>query len=98
MSCGLTLRLYLYNVLIIVLQYRARAELTNRKLRQQSGDYEVPEVMAYVHTQADVYKLKKQVRAWTRKVEIARMALDTHNQEWARMQKASNMHSAIAMK
>lgn len=35
------------------------------------GEYRVPEVMEYVGEKADLYELKKKVRSWERKVEIA---------------------------
>ncbi|KAK2141456.1 hypothetical protein LSH36_1095g00096 [Paralvinella palmiformis] len=68
---------------------RAAAEKINRKLRQHLADYRVPDVMVYVKEKADLYELKKKVRTWERKVEIAEMALDTHRKAWKQIQMAA---------
>lgn len=50
---------------------RAKAEKINRSLRQQLNDYRVPSVMEYVQEIASLYELRKKVKSWERKVEIA---------------------------
>lgn len=70
-------------------QERSKAEKINRKLRQQLGDYKVPDVMEYVGEKANLYELQKKVRTWERKVEIAEMALKTHRKAWTQLQMAS---------
>ena len=53
------------------LQERAKAESINRRLRQELADYRVPDVMQYVQEKAGLYEIKKKVKSWERKVEIA---------------------------
>ena len=62
---------FLTCTLFHVLQERAKAEKINRKLRQQLGDFCVPDVMEYVGEKADLYEAQKKVKSWERKVEIA---------------------------
>ena len=40
-------------------------------MRQQLGDYRVPDVVEYVQEKADLYELAKTVKSWERKVDIA---------------------------
>ncbi|PVD21431.1 hypothetical protein C0Q70_19604 [Pomacea canaliculata] len=61
---------------------RAKAEKINRSLRQQLNDYRVPSVMEYVQEKASLYELRKKVKSWERKVEIAEMALATYKKTW----------------
>lgn len=70
-------------------QERLKAERVNRQLRQQLGDYRVPDVLDYVSERAMLYDMLKTVRSWERKVEIAQMALKTHKKEWSKLQKHS---------
>ena len=64
-----------FNSFILSQQERAAAEKINRKLRQHLADYRVPDVMDYVQEKADLYELKKKVRTWERKVEIAEVCV-----------------------
>ncbi|XP_062501446.1 coiled-coil domain-containing protein 113-like [Corticium candelabrum] len=70
-------------------QERQKADHLNRQLRQQLGDYRVPDVLDYVSERATLYEILKTVRSWERKVEIAQMALKTHKKEWNRLRKHS---------
>ncbi|XP_041375443.1 coiled-coil domain-containing protein 113-like [Gigantopelta aegis] len=70
---------------------RAKAESINRKLRQELADYRVPDVMQYVQEKADLYEIKKKVKSWERKVEIADMALKTHRKTWNQIQRGSGL-------
>ena len=53
---------------------RTNAGAIHRRLRRQLTNYRVPDVMEYVQEKADLYELKKNVRSWNRKVEIAEVA------------------------
>jgi hypothetical protein len=70
----------------VVEEERQTAEAINRRLRQQLTDYRVPDVMDYVSEKAKLYELQKKVRSWERKVEIANMALKTHQKTWRKIQ------------
>ena len=64
---------------------KAEAEEANRKFHVQLQDYRVPDVMEYVQEKADLYNLRKAVQSWERKVEIATMALKTHQNTWKKL-------------
>jgi len=57
----------------------------NKKYHQQLQDFKVPDVMEYVQEKADLYNLRKAVQSWERKVEIAMMALKTHQNTWKKL-------------
>jgi len=57
----------------------------NQKYHTQLQDYKVPDVMEYVQEKADLYNLRKAVQSWERKVEIAMMALKTHQNTWKKL-------------
>lgn len=69
----------------VVEMEKAEAEEANRKYHQQLQDYRVPDVMEYVQEKADLYDLHKAVQSWERKVEIATMALKTHQNTWKKL-------------
>ena len=54
-----------------MLQERADAERINHKLKQQLADYTIPELMDYVAEKAELYELKKKIKSWEKKVELA---------------------------
>ena len=64
---------------------KGEAEIANKKYHQQLQDYKVPDVMEYVQEKADLYNLRKAVQSWDRKVEIAMMALKTHQNTWKKL-------------
>ncbi|PAA46422.1 hypothetical protein BOX15_Mlig026563g1 [Macrostomum lignano] len=68
---------------------RLKAEVINRRLREQLSDYKVPEVLEYVNCMADLYELQKKERIWDRKVDIAKMAVDRHQRIWKQIAKDS---------
>ncbi|XP_038078139.1 coiled-coil domain-containing protein 113-like [Patiria miniata] len=74
---------------------RAKAEELNRRLRQQLGDFRVPDVVEYVQEKADLYELAKTVKSWERKVDIAEMALKTHRKTWNTMKMNSHQNWAL---
>jgi hypothetical protein len=71
--------------MVSVQDERDKADLMNRKYRQQLSDYKVPDVMDYVQEKAELYDLRKAVQSWERKVEIAAMALKTNQATWQRL-------------
>ncbi|KXJ27320.1 coiled-coil domain-containing protein 113 [Exaiptasia diaphana] len=68
---------------------RKAADKLNTRLKQQLADYKVPEVMEYVEERAKLYELNKVVKMWERKVEIARMALQTNKKTWNKLRIAA---------
>jgi predicted nuclease with TOPRIM domain len=58
-----------------VLEEKTSVEKTNKKLKQQMEEYRVPQVLDYVKLNAELYDIQKKIKDWTRKVEIAQMAL-----------------------
>ena len=75
---------------IVVDKEMKRAEASNKEARRLLEDYRVPDVMEYVQEKASLYELKKAVKVWERKVEIAEMGLRTHKQTWKQLCKQSN--------
>jgi len=69
----------------LVEKEKLEAEEANTKYHQQLQDYKVPDVMEYVQEKADLYNLHKAVQSWERKVEIAMMALKTHQNTWKKL-------------
>ncbi|XP_065674767.1 cilia- and flagella-associated protein 263 isoform X2 [Hydra vulgaris] len=59
-------------------------DMINKKYRENLSDYKVPEVLEYVQEKAELYDLKKLICIWERKVEIAKMALRSHEVTWDR--------------
>ena len=47
----------------------------NERLRTQMANYRVPPTMDYIRTNDRVYKLKRKVIIWQRKLDIAKMTL-----------------------
>lgn len=74
---------------LVVEKETKRAEASNKEARQLLEDYKVPDVMEYVQEKASLYELKKAVKIWERKVEIAEMGLRTHKQTWKKLCKQS---------
>lgn len=68
---------------------RAKAEGTNKKLRQQLSDYRVPEVIDYVTSVAELCELKKKEKIWDRKVDIAKMAVNRHKKMWQQIRRGN---------
>lgn len=66
----------------LVEEDRAKALVSNKKLRKQLEDFVVPEVLDYVSEKADQQHLTKTVKTWERKVEIAEMALRKQKKIW----------------
>lgn len=50
-------------------------EIKNRKLRNQLENYKVPAVNDYVTAEDHLYNLKKELKVWERKVEIAEVRI-----------------------
>ena len=55
------------------MQERSVAEKSNKFQRQKLSDYKVPEVQDYVQKKASLMELRKTVKSWERKVEIAQV-------------------------
>jgi hypothetical protein len=51
-----------------------KEESKNRSLRTQFENYKVPDVNSYVNIQEHSYELKKELKVWERKVEIAEVS------------------------
>ncbi|XP_043084456.1 coiled-coil domain-containing protein 113 [Puntigrus tetrazona] len=64
---------------------RNKAEALNRKLRGQLADFHVPHVLQYIKVKESHCQLKKSVKEWERKVEIAEMALKTYSKSWDKL-------------
>uniref|UniRef100_A0A9J8CK36 Cilia- and flagella-associated protein 263 n=1 Tax=Cyprinus carpio carpio TaxID=630221 RepID=A0A9J8CK36_CYPCA len=64
---------------------RNKAEVLNRKLRGQLADFHVPHVLQYIKVKESHGQLKKSVKEWERKVEIAEMALKTYSKSWDKL-------------
>ena len=64
---------------------RKVAEKKNGQLKQRLADYKVPDVQTYVEKKANLAELQKTVKGWERKVEIAQMALKTHQKSWQQL-------------
>ncbi|KAF0296805.1 hypothetical protein FJT64_005756 [Amphibalanus amphitrite] len=47
----------------------------NRRLQTQMANFRVPPTIDYIHTNDRVYKLKRKVIIWQRKLDIAKMTL-----------------------
>jgi len=59
----------------VVEKEHVKEELKNRKLRDQLENYKVPEVNDYVNAEDYLYNLKKELKVWERKVEIADVSI-----------------------
>lgn len=59
------------NETTVVEKEHGKEETKNRKLREQLENYKVPEVNDYVNSESNLYNLKKELKVWQRKVEIA---------------------------
>jgi len=79
----------------LVEREKSEAEDANKKYQQQLQDYKVPDVMEYVEEKAQLYNLHKAVQSWERKVEIAQMALKTHQNTWAKMKADAGQENNI---
>ena len=44
-------------------------------MKEQLENYKVPEVNDYVQTESHLYSLKKELKVWERKVEIADVSI-----------------------
>jgi hypothetical protein len=55
----------------IIEKEHIKEETKNRRMREQLENYKVPEVNDYVQTESHLYSLKKELKVWERKVEIA---------------------------
>jgi len=66
-------------------QERSDAEKKNMQLQQRLSDYRVPEVQSYVEIKTSLLELKKTVKSWERKVEVATMALRSQKQVWKKI-------------
>lgn len=64
---------------------RSDAEKKNMKLRQRLSDYRVPGVQNYVEMKSNLVELKKTVKSWERKVEVASMALKSQKHQWKKL-------------
>lgn len=60
----------------VVQKEHVKEELKNRKLRDQLENYKVPEVNDYVNAEDYLYNLKKELKVWERKVEIADVSIN----------------------
>jgi hypothetical protein len=58
----------------VVQKEHVKEKLKNRKLRDQLENYKVPEVNDYVNAEDYLYNLKKELKVWERKVEIAEVS------------------------
>lgn len=72
-----------------VKQEKESAEQVNKKCRQQLQDFKVPDVMEYVQEKSDLLDLRKSVRSWERKCDIASMALKACQQTWKKLKTAT---------
>jgi hypothetical protein len=63
----------------VVEKEHVKEELKNRKLRDQLENYKVPEVNDYVNAEDYLYNLKKELKVWERKVEIADVSIFNFN-------------------
>ncbi|KTG36749.1 hypothetical protein cypCar_00009633 [Cyprinus carpio] len=68
-----------------IMEERNKAEVLNRKLRGQLADFHVPHVLQYIKVKESHGQLKKSVKEWERKVEIAEMALKTYSKSWDKL-------------
>jgi len=59
----------------VVQKEHIKEELKYRKLRNQLENYKVPEVNDYVNAEDYLYNLKKELKVWERKVEIADVSI-----------------------
>lgn len=73
----------------IVEKEHAKEENKNRKLRSQLENYKVPDITDYVGAEDLLYSLKKELKVWERKCEIAEMALKINKQTWLQMKSQS---------
>ncbi|KAL0968212.1 hypothetical protein UPYG_G00263890 [Umbra pygmaea] len=67
----------------------AKEETLNKNLRGQLADAHAPDVMQYISAKESHDKLKKSVRAWDRKVNIAEMDLKTKTEAWKTLKRAA---------
>ncbi|KAM4573339.1 cilia- and flagella-associated protein 263 isoform 2-T2 [Odontesthes bonariensis] len=63
---------------------RLKAEALNQHLHRQLTDYQVPDIIEYVHAKDKKKKLQQSIHTWERKVGIAEMTLKTHTREWSK--------------
>lgn len=61
-------------------QERAQAEDLNKKLKEQSANFRVPDVMEYVEAKATNDQLSQTIKSLERKVRIAKVRLK--DQAW----------------
>jgi hypothetical protein len=81
-----------------VIEDRNIAEKINKKLKQAMEEYRVPEVLDYVKMNAELHDIKKKIKDWERKVEIAQMAYKKAKQEWHQSNNTSiNFHTFSTM-
>lgn len=57
-------------------QDKERMEKENLRLRKLKEDYKVPSVLSYMEEKKDVVELRKLLRIWRRKVEVAQVTSD----------------------
>ncbi|XP_008833081.1 coiled-coil domain-containing protein 113 isoform X1 [Nannospalax galili] len=72
-------------------EYRAKAQILNKKLRKQLAEFRAPQVMMYVKEKILNGDLEKTIKTWERKVEIAEMSLKGYRNAWNKM-KTSDEH------
>ncbi|NXJ04266.1 CC113 protein, partial [Odontophorus gujanensis] len=81
----------------LVKEQQAKEESLIGWLQKQLSDYSTPPVMSYVQTMMAVTDLKKNIKAWERRVAIAEMTLKRHHRTWNQVKMSGNLHPARVM-
>ncbi|NWX72425.1 CC113 protein, partial [Alca torda] len=74
----------------LVEEQRAEAESVNWQLRKHLSDYRVPPVLSYVQKKMAVTDLKNSLKAWERKVAVAKMSLQSYCRAWNQVKMSGN--------
>ncbi|KFP64171.1 Coiled-coil domain-containing protein 113, partial [Cariama cristata] len=76
----------------LVEEQRAKAESGNWQLRKQLSDYSVAPVLSYVQKKMAVTDLQNSLKAWERKVAVAKMSLQSYCRAWNLVRLSGNQH------
>ncbi|KAM6381099.1 cilia- and flagella-associated protein 263 isoform 2-T2 [Pluvialis apricaria] len=76
----------------VVEEQRAEAEWVNQQLWKQLSDYSVPPVLSYLQKKMAVTDLKNSLKAWERKVAVAKMSLQSYHRAWNQVRMSGNQH------
>ncbi|NXJ65324.1 CC113 protein, partial [Rostratula benghalensis] len=76
----------------LVEEQRAESERVNQQLWKQLSDYSVPPVLSYVQKKAAVTELENNLKAWERKVAVAKMSFKSYHRAWNQVKMSGNQH------